>query len=694
MSHWRVGVDVGGTFTDVAALNTDTDTLLVEKVPTTPHNPARGVIAGLERLVAAGVHPSSIVSFLHGTTITTNALIEMRGVRLGLLLTAGLRGVSEVQSGLRYGPLTNLFYTRPEPLAPPELTWEIPGRIGAHGEVIQDLDENAVCEAARALRDLGVGSVAVAYLFSYANPDHERRTEAILRAELPDAYISLSSRILPRIREWPRMSATLLNAYLEPLLLDYLRTLQDELRGHGLQTEQLYLMQSNGGVMPFSAVLAGGKTIHTLVSGPAAGVKAGARLASLEDLNSLVTIDIGGTSCDIAFIERGKPLEVTENEIARRELSVPMLDVTAIGAGGGTIAWLDAAGGLNLGPRSAGAAPGPVCYGTGGEEPTMTDANLVLGSLNADYFLGGRLRLDRSAAEHAIKERIANPLGLSVLDAAHAMVQIVNTRMADNIRTLAAQRGLTLDDFTLVAGGGAGAVHAAAVAEELGLRRVLSPPNPGAFSALGLLCTDITRDYVQSDVRLLCSTSVAELQATYAGLEERALHDLQGEGFPANIEPEFVRELDVRYAGQGFELRVPVSGGTLAPDEKDAIVRDFNDLHKRRRGHSAEAEPVEVVSYRLRVQMAVPQYAPSPAPGPAASAPSAGAQTGERSVSFARGQDSQTTTIWRRDHLAYGNVLTGPAIVEQVDSTTIIPPRWTARIDRFGNLLLDHEGDL
>ena len=355
---WRIGVDVGGTFTDFAALNPDSGVLLVDKVQTTPDNPARGIVEGLDRLLERGVPSPEIASFLHGTTITTNALIEMKGVTVGLLLTAGLRGIVEVQSGLRYGPLTDLLYERPRPLAPPELTYEIPERVDAQGVVIEPLDEEAVRRAARALRAAGITSVAVCFLFSYANRAHEQRTREILCEEMPDAYISVSSDILARIREWPRMSATLLNAYLEPLLVGYLDALTGELRAREVRTEQLHLMQSNGGIMPFSAVLLGGKTIHTLLSGPAGGVKAGARIAALEHVGSVVTMDIGGTSCDISFIEDGRPLEVTAGDVADRELSVPMLDVTAIGAGGGTLAWLDAAGGLNLGPHSAGADPG------------------------------------------------------------------------------------------------------------------------------------------------------------------------------------------------------------------------------------------------------------------------------------------------------------------------------------------------
>ncbi|HEX3244994.1 MAG TPA: hydantoinase/oxoprolinase family protein [Chloroflexota bacterium] len=693
MAHWRVGVDVGGTFTDFAVLNADTGALLVEKVPTTPDNPARGIVAGLERLLTHRVSGEAIGSFLHGTTITTNALIEMKGARVGLLLTEGLRGIAEVQSGLRYGNLTNLVYQRPDFLAPLELTYEIGERLDAQGHVIRILDEEAVRSAARALKAAGVTSIAVCYLFSYANPDHELRTKSILLEEIPEAIVSASCEILPRIREWPRMSGTLLNAYLEPLLLRYIDSLRAQLRAHGVTTDQLFLMQSNGGVMPFSALLVGGKTIHTLLSGPAGGVKAGVRFASLEGMGNLITMDIGGTSCDIAFIEGGKPLEVTEGDVDRRELSIPMLDVTAIGAGGGTLAWLDAAGALNLGPRSAGADPGPVSYGRGGATPTVTDANLALGYLNPNFFLGGRLTLDKPAAERAIQEQIAKPLGLDPTHAAHAMVQIINTRMADKIRVLASQRAITLQDFTLVAGGGAGAVHAAAVAQEMGVRRVLSPPNPGAFSALGLLCTDVAHDYVQSDVRLLRDLTIDHIQSIYDAMEERALRELREEGFTDDAEIRYVREADVRYSGQGFEIRVPLSSGRLDEPEKQAIADRFNELHERLRGHAAQEEPVEMVSYRVRVEVTVPQYVPAPATEAPESKPSIEARVGERDVSFHRGEPRITTRIWRRDRLRHGNELRGPAIVEQLDATTVIPPGWLGTIDAYGNLVLEQTGE-
>jgi N-methylhydantoinase A len=387
--RYRIGVDVGGTHTDLVLLDLESGTIAVEKVSSTPQNPALGVMNGVGRLLARGVSADGIGFFAHGTTITTNALLEMRGAKVGLLITAGFRAIQETQNQARDTNPFDYFYSKPVPIAPQSLTRDIPERIDNEGNVLVPLDEDAVRRAARELKSEGVGSIAVCYLFSYANPAHEARTRAIFKEEHPEAHVSLSSEVLPRIREWPRMSTTLLNAYLEPVLVGYIAHLAKGLDDIGVKTPQRFLMQSNGGVMPFGAAVAGAKTVHTLFSGPAAGAQAAVHLAADEARTGLVTLDMGGTSCDIAFIEGGAALEVTEGVVDRRQLDVPALDLTTISAGGGSLASVDTAGFLNVGPRSAGADPGPACYGRGGTEPAVTDADLVCGYLNPDYFLGG-----------------------------------------------------------------------------------------------------------------------------------------------------------------------------------------------------------------------------------------------------------------------------------------------------------------
>jgi N-methylhydantoinase A len=510
------------------------------------------------------------------------------------------------------------------------------------------------------------------------------------------------------------------------VLVRYIDDLNRGLDAAGIRTRQRFLMQSNGGVMPFAAAIAGGKTVHTLLSGPAAGARAAAYLAepladalpgtagvppalpppypppltgaggkvaagktpAIPGSGGLVTLDMGGTSADIAFIEGGAPLEVTEGVIARRQVDVPALDLTSISAGGGSIAAVDGGGFLTVGPISAGADPGPACYGRGGTQPTVTDADLVCGFLNPDYFLGGVQRLDVTAAQKALRRHVAEPLRMSVFAAAAGIRRIVDIRMADEVRVFAAKRGVDLTAFTLLPFGGAGAVHAAAVAEELAMTRILVPPRPGAFSALGLICTDVVHDYMRSELRPLSEVDADHAESMFAGLETKARADIETEGLDA-ARAHYLREFDLRYAGQGYELRTPldglfderVSAATLA-----AVRARFDERHAQIHGHSAKDRPVEIVSYRLRLRVEVPKFAPreeaSSSPGAARNA-----RKGERGVWFG-GAHAVVSALYERDKLDPGAVLTGPAIVEQSDATTAIPPGWRATVDGFRNLVL------
>ena len=686
---YRLGVDVGGTHTDLVLLDAESGEILIEKVPSTPASPAEAVLDGLRRFLARGVAPGAIGFFAHGTTITTNALLEMRGARVGMLITAGYRAVQEVQSQARDGNPFDYFFRRPDPIAPQSLTREVGGRIDHEGKQLAPLDADAVRKAARSLREAGVESIAVCYLFSFMNPAHEAETRRILAEEFPAATISLSSVVLPRLREWPRMSTTLLNAYLEPVLVRYVRDLADGLDGAGVGTPRRFLMQSNGGVMPFAAALAGGKTVHTMLSGPAAGARASAWLAPDEARKGLVSLDMGGTSCDIAFIEGGAPLEVTESEIGRRPIAVPTLDLTTISAGGGSIAWIDGGGLLAVGPRSAGSDPGPAGYGKGGADPTVTDADIVCGYLNPTHLLGGAQSLDFDAALDALERRIARPLGMDRHQAARGIRRIVDMRMADEVRVVAAKRGVDAHDFTLLPFGGAGAVHAAAVADELGMRRILVPARPGAFSALGLLCSDVVHDYVRSELRPLNRVGPAHAEAVFAELEARAAGELAAEGFdPAAAR--HLRELDLRYVGQGYELRVPLDGlgaGGLDAAAMAEARRRFDARHARIHGHAAFEKDVEVVSYRLRVTVEVPKYRPVAAPEAAAALPDA-AIAGRRGVHFDAGGATETRLV-DRARLAPGVRFAGPAIVEQLDATTVVPAGWSVAVDGFRNLVLE-----
>jgi N-methylhydantoinase A len=554
--------------------------------------------------------------------------------------------------------------------------------------VLLPLDRDAVRAAARELKAAGVESIAVCYLFSFMNPAHERETRALVLQEYPGVHVSLSSEVLPRIREWPRLSTTLLNAYLEPVMVHYISHLNAGLDGAGLRTQQRFLMQSNGGVMPFSAAIAGGRTVHTLFSGPAAGAQASAHLARAEARTGLITLDMGGTSADIAFIEGGAPLEVSEGVIARRPVDVPALDMTTISAGGGSIAWIDGGGFLNVGPASAGADPGPACYGRGGTRPTVTDADLLCGYLNADYFLGGAQKLDVAAARAALKSHIADPLRMDVLQAAAGIQRIVDMRMADEVRVFAAKRGLDLSAFTLLPFGGAGAVHAAAVAEELGIPRILVPPRPGAFSALGLLCTDVVHDYVRSELRPLAAIGTEHAEDIFRQLQASAREELAAEGMNTG-DARFTRELDLRYSGQGYELRTPLDGlfaERLNATALAAVRERFDERHAQLHGHAAKERPVEVVSYRLRVRVPVPKYEPrEEAPSPRGAVAAKGART------ISLDARMREATLYERDGLDVGAHIAGPAIVEQFDATTVIPPGWSARVDGYRNLILERE---
>ena len=694
--RYRLGVDVGGTHTDLVLLDTSTGALMVEKVSSTPKNPALGVLNGVGKFIARGIAPADIAFFAHGTTITTNALLEMRGAKVGLLITKGYRAVQEVQNQARDGNLFDYFYAKPQPIAPQSLTKEISERSDYLGNVLVALDQETVRAAARELKAAGVESIAVCYLFSFMNPAHEETTRRLIHEEFPGVHVSLSSEVLPRIREWARLSTTLLNAYLEPVLVHYIDHLNRGLDNASVGTQQRFLMQSNGGVMPFSAAIAGGRTVHTLFSGPAAGAQAAAYLAENDARSGLVTLDMGGTSADIAFIEGGIPLETTEGEIARRQIDVPALDMTSISAGGGSIAWVDSGGFLNVGPQSAGAVPGPACYGRGGTRPTVTDADIVCGYLNPDYFLGGAQTLDVAAARTALKAHVANPLKMDVLEAAAGVQRIVDMRMADEVRVFAAKRGVDLTAFTLLPFGGAGAVHAAAVAAELGMRRILVPPRPGAFSALGLLCTDIVHDYIRSELRPLDAVSAEHAESIFEELEGKAREELAAEGMlqaknMASASARFTRELDLRYTGQGYELRTPLDGlftqRLTAPSMAAARAR-FDERHAQIHGHAAKERPVEVVSYRVRVRVTVPKYEPRSEPAP--SWPAAAVAKGKRRIHFGATQ-SVEATLYERDKLDIGTTITGPAIVEQFDATTVIPQGWTGCVDGYRNLILEGE---
>ena len=678
-ARYRLGVDVGGTHTDLVLLDTTTGELSVEKVASTPKNPALGVLEGIARFITKGIPPSQIGFFAHGTTITTNALLEMRGAKVGLLITQGYRAVQEIQNQARDGNLFDYFYSKPAAIAPQRFTKEIPERCDYAGRVLRPLDKDAVRRAARELKDAGVESIAVCYLFSFMNPAHEQETRALIQEECPAIHVSLSSEVLPRIREWPRLSTTLLNAYLEPVMVHYISHLNQGLDTAGLRTQQRFLMQSNGGVMPFSAAIAGGRTVHTLFSGPAAGAQASAYLAREDARRGLVTLDMGGTSADIAFIEGGAPLEVTEGVIARRQVDVPALDMTTISAGGGSIAWIDGGGFLNVGPQSAGADPGPAAYGLGGDEPTVSDADVVLGWLDRETLLGGALPIDLAAAKAAIRKQVADPLGMGVTEAAAAIVEIVNSNMAEALRIVSVERGHDPREFALIAFGGAGPVHAAALAAELDIPEVIVPPAPGAFSALGLVASDLKREYsrtLYADLRLLDPA----LAAAALGETEAAASEWLATVAIPPVQRALRRAADLRYRRQAYELTVPFVDGPVTREGLDRLSAAFHEKHRQTYGHANAEEPVQLVNLRLTAIGRLPGLRLA---GPA----KAPTRRTIREAWFPETGSAPCPVHWR-DGLAAGEALVGPTIIEAMDSTIVVPPGWIALVEGTGYIRL------
>lgn len=685
MASWMVGIDTGGTFTDLIAFEVDSGDLRVAKVSSDPADPSNAVMAALDELISMGVEPADIASLVHGTTVATNAILEGKGVKTGLLITDGFRAVYEARGWARpeATDLIDPFYRKPPLLAPQSLTHGIPGRMDYQGTELEPLDEDAVRRAAGALKAAGVESVAVSYLFSFQNAAHEARTAEIL-AEESDAWrVSLSSVVLPTIREYPRQSTTVIDANVGPIMQRYLERLSDRLKDRGVVTPQVFLMQSNGGLMRIT--IGARFPNQTLLSGPAGGVVAGEELARMTGQQEIVTLDMGGTSTDIAMIIGGRADETNEGRIAGQDIGTPMLQVRTLGAGGGTIARIGPDGLLKVGPESAGASPGPACYGRGGELPTVTDANLVLGALAADNVLGGRMTLDKAAAEAAIRTHVAEPLGLGVVEAAAGILRIVNTNMAVDLRLAFQSRGEDPRKYMLAAFGGAGPLHSTLLARDLKIPQVLAPLYPGLNSAMGLLQTSVRHVYLQSSVARLSEIAPARINEIFAGLEARARADVAEEGF-APDRVTVTRQVDMRYQHQGYQLPVDCPAGTLAETDKPTLKSDFDAAHQRIYGASAPDEDAEVVTFRVIAEIAVPRLQlPLLAEGGDAS----DARIATRPLYDLEVADFMQAAIYDRAKLRSGDRFDGPAVVQQFDSTTVILAGMSCVVDPWGNLVIE-----
>lgn len=685
MAKYRVTVDTGGTFSDFVFFNEDTGEISITKVPSTPKEPFQAVLNGVKELVDQGAAARDISFFCHGTTVGTNTLLEEKGAKTGLLVTQGFRGIYEVMEQTRgYGPATyDLFFEKPRLLAPPYLTEEIPERVDFRGNVLKPIDVEASLQAVRKLKKKGVQSVAVCFLFSFMNPDHELKIKEIFAKEFPEANLSLSYEVLPQIREFYRMSTTVINAYIAPVMANYLSRLENRLKEMGVKTPKLYIMQSNGGVSTFEGSTR--KPVATVLSGPAGGVIASMGTCERIGVNNIITFDMGGTSCDVALIHQGNPVITTQGRINQRPISLPMLDIHTVSAGGGTIARIDAVGALQVGPDSAGADPGPVCYDRGGAEITVTDANVVIGVLDPNHFLGGRMKLNKAKAERALEEKIAGPLRLSLLEAADGVLDIINVKMEEAIKAVSSQRGYDIRDFTLVAFGGGGPMHAGRIALDLGIPTVLIPLTPGVHSALGLLMSDVKHDYVRSKLAGLNELDLDEVNGLFAQLTEQAKADLVAEGF-LDAEIRLDAFLDLRYAGQGYELTVPCPAPPLKKSDLELMRQRFDAQHEQASGHKAETEPVELVSLRLISYGLVPQAKLSPAK--ATGRKLAEAKTGERRIYFGKEHGTLNCQIYTRDPLEPGHKISGPAVIEQLDTTTVIHPEQEGTVDNYRNIII------
>ena len=664
----RIGVDIGGTFTDLVGLNEATGEIVNTKALSTPRELLDGVLRCVDQ---AGVRLDDCRLVLHGTTIGINALLERKGALTGLITTDGFRDVLEIGRG-NFLRMYDVLYRRPTPLVPRGRRLEVPERMTARGEVLTALDEGAVRSAARQLAADGVTSVAIVFLFSYRSPEHERRAAEIVAAEIPGAAVSVSHRITQEWREYERTSTTVVNAYVQPIMDRYLGAFGHGLAGRGFRG-QILITQSNGGA--FSLEAARGKPVHTIESGPAAGAVGCAVLTDVLGMDRLISFDMGGTTAKCAIVERGLVQTTDEYHVDGFPLRIPVIDIKEVSAGGGTIAWIDAGGALALGPQSAGADPGPVSYQLGGTEPTVTDANVVLGRIDAGRFLGGTMPLDGATAARAIDEKLAVPLGLARATAAAGVVRLADVKMALAVRSITTERGLDPRDYALVAYGGGGPLHAVAIARELGIPRVVVPPSPSTFSAWGMLATDLRHDLVRTVLEPLDRTDAAWAEARYAEMQREIESAMPGVGVPVAY-----RAADLRYLGQIHTVTVTLPSGA----DWSTLRKEFDAAHERAYGYAAADVEVELINLRLTVVFALERPRVPTIKRGAAAAPFE-----MRKIYSTLLQDALEYRVYQRDRLVAGERIDGPAVVEESGTTTVIEPGDVLTVEDHGFLVVD-----
>ena len=685
-SRYRVGIDVGGTFTDLVLIGAETGEVSVAKILNRHDDRAETVVEGLSRLLdEAGAAAADLDWISHGTTIATNAVIERKGARTALVTNRNFRDILEIG---RFARPAELIYRvhedRPAPLVPRRLRLGVGCRIDRHGGVAAELDEGDLDRAIKTIAEQGVESVAVCFLFSFLNPAHEERVRERLGAALPGLDIVLSSEILREFREFPRTSTTVFAAYVAPVLRAYLSGLVARLADRGIRCP-LYVFQSSGGVAAPGIVMR--NPASTLLSGPAGAVVGAAQLCGEAGFRDLVTMDIGGTSLDVCLVRGSVAEATTTREIDMFPVAIPMLDVHTVGAGGGSVVRVDDVGRVRVGPDSMGARPGPACYGLGGDRATLTDVNLAMGLLDPDGFAGGEVALDRARADVVVERQVARPLGVGVAAAAAGVYRVATSQIAEAIRAVTVERGSDPRDYALVAFGGGGPLHAAAVARELGIGQIVVPRHPGLFSARGIATADFSHDYIQSVVKPVAEVAAGDVVPIFEALAGRAAADLDAEGI-AGARRGLSPALDLRYVGQSTEITVPLAdAGDPLPGGFAAAEERFHELHERLYSYRVPDEPIELVNVRLR---AVGHVERPPLPRIGGSG-SAAEPVGVRPVLLPDGTDVRPVPVYRRDRLASGASLAGPAIVEEASSTTLVLDRMGAAVDAHGNMIVTLE---
>lgn len=683
----RIAVDIGGTFTDMAAFDEASGRLLFGKALSTHGELVNGIQATID---SAGIDWRDGHLFLHGSTIAINTLLERNGAHTALLITEGFRDIYEI-GRVNRPDAYNLFFNKHQPLVRRSLRHEVSERLRADGSLHKPLDEAAVRELARELAGQGVEAVAVLLLHSYRNPAHEQRVKQILQEEMPGAFVCASHELSQEYREFERVSTAVANAYVGPRVSQYLGQLENHLGGKGFEGD-FYIVQSTGGLFPVEHAKVG--CVRMLESGPAAGVIGAQAICAQLGMGDAIAFDMGGTTAKAGVISEGRPLTTGSALIGGYEqalpIQIPMMDIHEVGTGGGSIARVETGNALRVGPQSAGSIPGPVAYGRGGLEPTVTDANLVLGRLDAEHFLGGELQLDMDACQRQMAERVATPLGLEPTEAADGILRIAVTQMSHAVKAVTTERGLDAGSFTMVVYGGAGPLHASAIAREIGIRKVLIPYAPGYFSAYGMLFSDLRYDYVRSVFRKLGEVSFEEIEAAYQSMEDEGRAALAQSGIaPDGIVIE--RAADMRYVGQEHAVTVDLPMAFFEGRDRSAIKRQFDELHKVRYGTSAPQEPADLVSLRVTV-LGTMKKPPRHSVERGSAAPSRASVRTVKPVYF-RSSGWVDTPVHLRERLLAGNEIAGPALIEEHASTTVVQPGDRLRVDELGNLQIDIGSD-